>query len=126
MPEKDKKKLSPRSLATDAITQKEAEFHSTWEAYRAKQAELREAEDAARKAGKAPEYIDAVMALINYAGSKFSEEGRAERRRLKKNLQDVVEKLGINRLSARKDALAEEVKSLAGDMERVEAERHYH
>ena len=117
-----KVKLSPRSKSTDAITQKEAEFHSTWEAYRAKQAELRVAEEAARKAGEAPEYIDAAMALINYSGSKFSEEGRAERRRLKKNLQDVVEKLGINQLSAQKDALAEEVKSLAGDMERVEAE----
>ncbi len=108
---------SPRSVKNDPDTDA---YLQLYDELRTARREYETARREADAAGRNDEFIDAGMALINYKGSRFSEEGRAEYQRLKQNMQDIAERLGINRLAEHANELQIRVRNLEKQFEEAE------
>lgn len=92
------------------------------EELRAAQNELREVEQLERDAQNNPELLDAMTAIIEFTGSRFSAEGRARLRELKQAYKDIAEKLGINGLGDRKSEIESRIREIRQNMVAFEGE----
>lgn len=93
-----------------------------YEEYQKAQKNLQEIENQYREASQNEELMDAMMTYVSYAGSRFTPEGKAEKKRLFRVVQDIQKKLGIEGLSERKDKAQERVKTAKKAMEDFESE----
>lgn len=97
------------------------EFSRMYDEYMTAQRELREATEKYDKAASDPDLMDAMMALVDFKGSRFSPEGKAERAKLKQAVLDIQDRLELTKLREQQEKLSERVKNLKQAMDDLES-----
>lgn len=106
-------KFSARKTDPDDV-----HYSELYDDYQTAQKELREIEDAYKTAVNNEELRDAMMALIEFEGSRFS----PERKKLEQNLKNIQEKLGIEGINERKNQAKGRVEAAKKAMDDFETE----
>ena len=114
-PESDDIRYSVRDTDSDDLYQLNEELKTALY-------ELQELETVERNAQNDPELMDAMMALVEYKGSRFSPEGKQRLRELKAAYTAIADKLNINGLGERKSSIEGRIRDIRQRMDALETE----